>query len=82
MSLKRNRYSGSNIHDNPTKKRGTQKSAYDESDDESLDIGDEEYPIRCIIAETRTKYLIDWEGDYPPSWVRSRRRIPFALLHN
>jgi hypothetical protein len=71
MPSKRNRCSSPDIHAGPSKKSKSYSPAYEGSDEESIEIGDKEYPIKCIIAETRTKYLIDWEGDYSPTWVRN-----------
>lgn len=45
-----------------------------ESSDGS-DLDDEEWPIKCILRETDTEYLIDWEGPYDPTWVSSRGNI-------
>lgn len=39
-----------------------------ESSDGS-DSDDQEWPIKCILRETDTEYLIDWEGPYDPTWV-------------
>ncbi|KXG49598.1 Histone deacetylase complex, subunit 2/3 [Penicillium griseofulvum] len=38
-----------------------------ESSDGS-DSDDQEWPIKCILRETDTEYLIDWEGPYDPTW--------------
>lgn len=29
----------------------------------------QEWPIKRILRETATEYLIDWEGPYDPTWV-------------
>ncbi|PGH27159.1 hypothetical protein AJ80_01116 [Polytolypa hystricis UAMH7299] len=29
---------------------------------------DQEYPIKCIVRESQTQYLIAWEGPYEPTW--------------
>lgn len=42
-----------------------------ESSDGS-DSDDQEWPIKCILRETDTEYLIDWEGPYDPTWVSFR----------
>lgn len=36
---------------------------------DSSELDEDEWPIRCILQETDTEYLIDWEGPYTPSWV-------------
>ncbi|KAJ9368802.1 hypothetical protein DTO282E5_6537 [Paecilomyces variotii] len=46
----------------------TQDSFTSGTDSQIVDIGDEEYPINCILDETRTRYLIDWKGPYSPTW--------------
>lgn len=33
------------------------------------DSDDQEWPIKRILRETDTEYLIDWEGPYDPTWV-------------
>jgi len=37
-----------------------------------IDSDDQEWPIKCILRETETEYLIDWEGPYEPTWVSRR----------
>jgi hypothetical protein len=36
---------------------------------EDAEGSDQEYPIKCILDESRGKYLIAWEGPYTPTWV-------------
>ncbi|EAS31071.3 uncharacterized protein CIMG_06550 [Coccidioides immitis RS] len=38
------------------------------STDIESNLSDTEYPIKCILEESRDKYLIAWERDYDPSW--------------
>ncbi|KAJ5620845.1 Histone deacetylase complex subunit 2/3 [Penicillium lagena] len=50
---------------------------------DSSELDDDEWPIKCILQETDTEYLIDWEGPYTPSWVSYITQIdgpasPFA----
>lgn len=40
-----------------------------EGEQEVNEIGGEEYPINCILDEDDTRYLIDWEGPWSPTWV-------------
>lgn len=44
------------------------------SETEGSDNVDQEWPVKCILAETQRRFLIEWEGDYPPNWVSSRCR--------
>lgn len=40
---------------------------------ENEDSGnDEEWDIKCILDETDSQYLIDWEGPWSPTWVGLR----------
>lgn len=41
----------------------------DDSDHESNPLDDDEYYINCILDETESQYLIDWEGPWEPTWV-------------
>lgn len=55
------------------RERLRKKRVVSSSDDEELEdnhIGEEEFPINCILDETDSQYLIDWEGDWSPTWVR------------
>jgi hypothetical protein len=38
-------------------------------DDKSSDLDEDEWLINCILDETESQYLIDWEGPWTPSWV-------------
>lgn len=43
------------------------------SDSDISDISNlQEWPIKYILRETATEYLIDWEGPYDPTWVSRR----------
>jgi hypothetical protein len=44
---------------------------------DSSELDDDEWPIRCILQETDTEYLIDWEGSYDPSWVSCEKLETF-----
>jgi hypothetical protein len=41
----------------------------DISTDEEEVTADEDWEINGILAENETHYLIDWVGNYSPSWV-------------
>ncbi|KAG0155660.1 hypothetical protein PDIDSM_2833 [Penicillium digitatum] len=49
-----------------------------ESNDGS-DSDDQEWPIKCILRETDTKYLIDWEGPYDPTWEPKENASELAV---
>lgn len=36
-----------------------------------------EWDIKCILDESKTHYLIDWEGPWTPTWVSFERRVEF-----
>ncbi|KAL4903434.1 hypothetical protein BDW74DRAFT_156388 [Aspergillus multicolor] len=40
---------------------------------------DEEYEINGILDETKTHYLIDWVGNYTPSWEPKENASPEAI---
>ena len=40
-----------------------------ETQSDAYEIGDEEFPIKCILDEDDTRYYIDWAGPYSPTWV-------------
>ena len=43
------------------------------SQSDNSDISNlQEWPIKYILRETATEYLIDWEGPYDPTWVSRR----------
>jgi hypothetical protein len=53
----------------------------DSSDSSDNSEAEEEWPIKSILRETDTQYLIDWEGPYEPSWVsRIARLVPQEFL--
>lgn len=41
----------------------------EENDNESSALAEDEWYINCILDETESQYLIDWEGPWSPSWV-------------
>ncbi|KAE8364154.1 class II histone deacetylase complex subunits 2 and 3-domain-containing protein [Aspergillus caelatus] len=43
-------------------------SSDEENDSESSDLAEDEWYINCILDETESQYLIDWEGPWSPSW--------------
>ncbi|OQE35449.1 hypothetical protein PENCOP_c013G04080 [Penicillium coprophilum] len=49
-----------------------------ESSDGS-DSDDREWPIKCILRETETEYLIDWEGPYDPTWEPKANASELAI---
>ncbi|KAJ5365856.1 Histone deacetylase complex subunit 2/3 [Penicillium concentricum] len=49
-----------------------------ESSDGS-DSDDQEWPIKCILRETDTEYLIDWEGPYDPTWEPKENASELAI---
>ncbi|CAG8047755.1 unnamed protein product [Penicillium nalgiovense] len=49
-----------------------------ESSDGS-DSDDQEWPIKCILRETDTEYLIDWEGPYEPTWEPKENASELAI---
>ncbi|KAJ5795214.1 Histone deacetylase complex subunit 2/3 [Penicillium paradoxum] len=50
----------------------------DSSDNSESD--DQEWPIKCILRETETEYLIDWEGPYDPTWEPKENASELAVL--
>jgi hypothetical protein len=76
----RNRCSSIDTDQDIIEKRNTDESEPEDTQHESFEIGEEEYPIKCIITESRTKYLIDWEGPYYPTWVRRKRNEVIFLV--
>ncbi|KAL2786888.1 class II histone deacetylase complex subunits 2 and 3-domain-containing protein [Aspergillus keveii] len=40
----------------------------EEEDSNSEELDDEEWEINGILDESESQYLIDWVGNYPPSW--------------
>ncbi|PYH78516.1 hypothetical protein BO82DRAFT_405168 [Aspergillus uvarum CBS 121591] len=56
------------------KKRWKENYTIESSDDsdnydhESNTLDDDEYYINCILEETESQYLIDWEGPWDPTW--------------
>lgn len=42
-----------------------------ENGDENEDSGnaEDEWDIKCILDESESQYLIDWEGPWSPTWV-------------
>lgn len=64
-----------NTPDDPRRPKREQNLAIISSDDEvndshsSSSLSEDEWYINCILDETESHYLIDWEGDWSPSWV-------------
>ena len=44
-------------------------SSDEENNNESSALAEDEWYIDCILDETESQYLIDWEGPWSPSWV-------------
>ncbi|KAE8392639.1 class II histone deacetylase complex subunits 2 and 3-domain-containing protein [Aspergillus alliaceus] len=43
-------------------------SSVEEHDNESSQLAEDEWYINCILDETESHYLIDWEGPWSPTW--------------
>ncbi|KAF7166776.1 hypothetical protein CNMCM5623_000283 [Aspergillus felis] len=43
-------------------------SSDDENDDSRSSLDEDEWYINCILDETESQYLIDWEGRWSPTW--------------
>ncbi|RAH85064.1 hypothetical protein BO86DRAFT_386592 [Aspergillus japonicus CBS 114.51] len=54
----------------------------DNSDHESNTLDDDEYYINCILDETESQYLIDWEGPWEPTWVNLHDLFVIGLCSN
>ncbi|RAL09159.1 uncharacterized protein BO97DRAFT_185444 [Aspergillus homomorphus CBS 101889] len=57
-------------------------SSSDDSDDsehQSETLADDEYYINCILDETDTQYLIDWEGPWEPTWEPKEHASALAV---
>ncbi|EAW14767.1 uncharacterized protein ACLA_001780 [Aspergillus clavatus NRRL 1] len=60
--------------ENSRKKRWKETYVISSSDDENENendrssLGEDEWYINCILDETKTHYLIDWEGPWSPTW--------------
>lgn len=52
----------------------------DSSDSSDNSEAEDEWPIKSILRETDTHYLIDWEGPYEPTWVSRIARLLFKNL--
>ncbi|CAI7666986.1 unnamed protein product [Penicillium palitans] len=46
---------------------------------DGCDSDDQEWPIKCILRETDTEYLIDWEGPYDPTWEPKENASELAI---
>lgn len=44
-------------------------SSDNEADTDSEALSADEWLINCILDETESQYLIDWEGPWTPTWV-------------
>jgi hypothetical protein len=51
-------------------------SSDDENDDSRSSLDEDEWYINCILDETESQYLIDWEGPWSPTWVSWAKRLP------
>jgi hypothetical protein len=51
-------------------------SSDDEDDTDTTSLGEDEWYIKCILDETESQYLIDWEGPWSPTWVSLAKRPP------
>ncbi|PKX96628.1 uncharacterized protein P174DRAFT_84534 [Aspergillus novofumigatus IBT 16806] len=40
----------------------------DENDDSRSNLDEDEWYINCILDESESQYLIDWEGPWSPTW--------------
>ncbi|CAG8227477.1 unnamed protein product [Penicillium salamii] len=50
------------------------------SDSDISDISNlQEWPIKYILRETATEYLIDWEGPYDPTWEPKENASELAI---
>lgn len=51
------------------KRKYTVLSSDDEDDESSSSLAEDEWLIKCILDESDSQYLIDWEGPWTPTWV-------------
>ncbi|RHZ54696.1 uncharacterized protein CDV56_107842 [Aspergillus thermomutatus] len=70
----------SNPAENARKKRWTEAFVISSSDDENdhddgSSLDEDEWYINCILDETESQYLIDWEGPWSPTWVSWAKRL-------
>ncbi|KAJ5562992.1 Histone deacetylase complex subunit 2/3 [Penicillium sp. DV-2018c] len=54
--------------DSPAQVAITSDSGESSEHSDGGESDDQEWPIKGILRETKTQYLIDWEGPYEPSW--------------
>ena len=76
MALKRKASSHvqNNIANNPDRKKLKRSYTVDSLSElseveESSDVDEDEWLVRCILDEVDDYYLIDWEGPWSPTWV-------------
>ncbi|PYH96129.1 hypothetical protein BO71DRAFT_349785, partial [Aspergillus ellipticus CBS 707.79] len=52
------------------KNKHTIQSSEDEDriESDSSSLPEDEYYINCILDESESQYLIDWEGNWTPTW--------------
>lgn len=55
-----------------------------ENGSEDSENEEDEWDIKCILDESDSQYLIDWEGPWSPTWVRKRLCSSFlwCVLHS
>ncbi|KAI9037051.1 uncharacterized protein KD926_000918 [Aspergillus affinis] len=56
-------------------------SSGDENDDNnpSSNLDEDEWYINCILDETESQYLIDWEGNWSPTWEPKENASDLAI---
>ncbi|KAE8355772.1 class II histone deacetylase complex subunits 2 and 3-domain-containing protein [Aspergillus coremiiformis] len=55
-------------------------SSDEEGDNKSFELAENEWYINCILDETESQYLIDWEGPWSPSWEPKEHANDAAIL--
>ncbi|KAE8135507.1 class II histone deacetylase complex subunits 2 and 3-domain-containing protein [Aspergillus pseudotamarii] len=74
MWRKRKISSSISTHSSDKHRKKRHKNTYpvipsdEENDNESSSLAEDEWYINCILDETESQYLIDWEGPWSPSW--------------
>ncbi|RAL01935.1 uncharacterized protein BO80DRAFT_47453 [Aspergillus ibericus CBS 121593] len=51
----------------------------DEVQDDSEALDPDEWYINCILDETESQYLIDWEGPWTPTWEPKEHASDLAV---
>lgn len=86
MSRKRNKPLSITAHETDDHRRKRWKESFvisssddneDQNPNEDEDSGNEEdeWDIKCILDESGSQYLIDWEGPWSPTWVSFEKRV-------